>query len=310
MDYREYERLFNSGNDDALLDAFFHEDCEFVATTRALKGRKALKEFLAWAHDGVREVMRPQLVIQEKDHIFVEVDMDFHATKERPDFPFGHMRPGDLITVKFFVTYYLRDGKVARLNSATWPPEYQVTKLKRLGAHPSQLAAFHSYIAAFSNGDCERFTSFYTDDVVLQLASVGDDQGQARHRGSSTRSSSSRCARARSSTRRSRTTTRSRCDSTTCFTAIADAPDFPVMPLKKGEEVRGQTFVHYTAARRAHQPHPCGPRGGDGEGCGHATRRPSRSNYWSLQVDSGRRRGMRPRDERERVLSVSSHGRL
>jgi hypothetical protein len=35
-------------------------------------------------------------------------------------------------------------------------------------------------------------------------------------------------------------------DSTTCFTAIEDAPDFPVMPLKKGEEVRGRTFVHYT----------------------------------------------------------------
>ncbi|MBL8552147.1 MAG: nuclear transport factor 2 family protein [Hyphomonadaceae bacterium] len=245
MDYGAYERLFNSGDDAALLDAFFHEDCEFVATTRALKGRKALKDFLAWAHEGVREVMRPQLVIQEKDHLFVEVDMDFHATKERPDFPFGHMRPGDLITVKFFVTYYLRDGKVARLNSATWPPEYQVTKLPRLGAHPSQLAAFHAYIAAFSNGDCERFTSFYTDDVVLQLASIGTiegkqgianfysklfrqvREGQIIHAAMANDDAIS-------------------LDSTTCFTAIADAPDFPVMPLKKGEQVRGQTFVHYT----------------------------------------------------------------
>lgn len=246
MDFREYERRFNAGEDEALVDEYYAEDCEFVATTRHLKGKQALKDFLAWAHDGVREVMRPQVIVEGRDHLFVQVDMDFHATKERPDFPFGHLRPGDLITVKFFVTYHLNEeGKVKRLDSVTWPPEYQVSKLPRLGGHPSQLAAFHAYISAFSAGDVERFPSFYTEDVTLELGSVGIiqgrqgiadfytnlfrkiEEGQIIHAALANDQAIS-------------------LDSTTCFTAKEDAPDFPVMPLKKGEQVRGKTFVHYT----------------------------------------------------------------
>ena len=30
--------------------------------------------------------------------------MDFHASKPRSDFPFGALQPGDLVTVKFFVS--------------------------------------------------------------------------------------------------------------------------------------------------------------------------------------------------------------
>lgn len=244
MDYREYERLFNTGRDEELLDRYFLEDCEFVATTRHLHGRQALKEFLAWAHDGVREVMRPQLVVQEKDHLFVEVDMDFHATKSRPDFPFGALEPGDLITVKFFVTYYLENGKVRRLNSVTWPPEYQVSKLPRLGAHPSQQAAFRAYVAAFSNGDVTRFPTFYTEDVVLELSSVGVIEGRQGivdfYSNLFAKVSENQIIHAALMDDHAISL-----ESTTCFTAIEDAPDFPVMPLRKGEEVRGRTFVHY-----------------------------------------------------------------
>jgi hypothetical protein len=35
-------------------------------------------------------------------------------------------------------------------------------------------------------------------------------------------------------------------DVTSTFTAIEDAPDFVVAPLKKGEFVRGRVFVYYT----------------------------------------------------------------
>ena len=246
MNFREYERRFNAGEDEALVDEYYAEDCEFVATTRHLKGKQALKDFLAWAHDGVREVMRPQLVVEGRDHLIVQVDMDFHATKARPDFPFGAMLPGDVITVKFFVTYHLNEaGKVKRLDSVTWPPEYQVSKLPRLGGHPSQLAAFHAYIAAFSNGDVRRFPSFYTEDVTLELGSVGIIEGRQGIADFYTKLfksvSENQIIHAAIANDDAISL-----DSTTCFTAIEDAPDFPVMPLKKGEEVRGRTFVHYT----------------------------------------------------------------
>jgi hypothetical protein len=172
LNYDEYVAVFNTGDDAKLVDRFFAEDVAFSGGTRDYRGKAALKAFLDWAHDGVREVLRPQNVLQRADLIFVEADMDFHAVKERPEFPFGHLYPGDSLTVKFFVTYRLRAGKIVELKSMTWPPGKGVTNLPRLGGHPSQLAAFRAYVAAFSNADFERFPRFYTEDVRLELESV------------------------------------------------------------------------------------------------------------------------------------------
>ncbi len=178
IDYREYEALFNTGDDDALCERYFADDVAFTGGARAYEGRKALRDFLRWAHDGVREVMRPQNVIYGDDLLFAEVDMDFHATKERPDFPFGHLHPGDTVTVKFFVTYRLRNERIVELKSMTWPPGKGVTQLPKLGAHASQLAAFRAYCSAFSNADFERFPRFYTEDVRLELGSVPPIEGR------------------------------------------------------------------------------------------------------------------------------------
>ena len=42
--------------------------------------------------------------------------MDFHATRDRPDFTFGPLKQGEFTTRKLFVLYTLRDGKVAQLH--------------------------------------------------------------------------------------------------------------------------------------------------------------------------------------------------
>ena len=244
LDYRDYEALFNTGDDDALCERYFAEEVTFTGGARAHQGRKALREFLRWAHDGVREVMRPQNVLQREDLLFAEVDMDFHATKERPDFPFGHLRPGDLVTVKFFVTYGLRGDRIVELKSMTWPPGRGVTQLPRLGAHPSQQAAFRAYCSAFSNADFERFPSFYTEDVRLELGSVPPILGRqgivdfyrpmfGRVREQLTIESVSASDE------------RIELDAITRFTAVEDAPDFVVGPLKKGEYIEGRVLVSY-----------------------------------------------------------------
>src|SRR6185437_5404103 len=204
-----------------------------------------LLELLHWAHDGVREIIRAQTVLQDENHLFAEIDMDFRASRARPDFPFGALAPGDIRTVKFFVLYRLRDGKVAHLKAATWPPEVGVTKATpRLGGSLEQRQAFMEYTRAFSNAEFERFSQYYTDDVICTLTAgivlrgrdgivefyremfkrvrekltlhhlIADDTGLAA-------------------------------DITSQFTAIEDAPDFVVAPLKKGELVRVPVFVHY-----------------------------------------------------------------
>jgi ketosteroid isomerase-like protein len=244
INYQEYEQLFNTGDDAALVERYFHDDVVFTGGAREYRGKAALKGFLDWAHDGVREVMRPQNVLHGADLLFAEVDMDFHASKERTDFPFGHLRPGDQVTVKFFVTYRLRDGKVAELKSMTWPPGKGVSQLPRLGSHPSQLAAFRAYTAAFSGANFERFPSFYTEDVRLELGSVPPILGRQgiidfyrpmfeRVRESLTVNSVSATA------------DRIELDAITRFTAIKDAPDFVVGALKTGEYIEGRVLVSY-----------------------------------------------------------------
>ena len=245
MNYEDYITVFNTGDDESLVERFFTDDCVMTGGSREYHGMDELKSFLAWAHDGVREVMRPQNILQGRELIFVEVDMDFHATSERPDFPFGHMHPGDLITVKFFVTYTLRDGRVAELKSMTWPPERGVTKLPRLGSHPSQAAAFHAYAAAFSNADFDRFPAFYTEDVVLELSSVGRIEGRQGiidfYRPV--------FAKVREDLTINALNTGDdiiELDAVSRFTALEDAPDFVVAPLKQGEYIDVPVLVTYT----------------------------------------------------------------
>jgi ketosteroid isomerase-like protein len=245
MNYADYIKAFNAGDDVALVRTFFHDDVHFQSGQRILRGADELLKFLEWAHDGIREIIRAQVVLRDEHHIFAEIDMDFHATRDRPDFTFGALKQGELTTVKFFAVYYLREGRIARFKSATWPPNLGVSKpTPRLGGSLEQRQAFNEYTRAFSNADFDGFSRFYTDDVWCELPSrvlegregivgfyremfktvresltlhqlVADDNGIAA-------------------------------DITSQFTAIEDAPDFVTAPLRKGEFVRVRVFVYYT----------------------------------------------------------------
>ena len=208
-------------------------------------GHAGMRAFLEAAHDGVRECPRVQHYVQDEHNVFAEIDMDFHATKHRPDFPFGEMFPGDSLTVKFLARYELDEAqKVRRLVTMAWPAGRAVTTLPPLGAHPSQIAAYHAYAAAFSAGDPSRYRRFYCDDVVLELPSVGRFEGAE--------------AIADFYTQMFRSVVETLTihaldasdeelvvDCTSRFTAIADAPDFAVGALKQGEFVDVRVKVTY-----------------------------------------------------------------
>ena len=244
LNYKDYENLFNTGDDAALVERFFDDEVVFSGGSREMRGKQGLMQFLNWAHDGVREVMRPQNVLQQADLLFAEVDMDFHASKERPEFPFGHLYPGDLVTVKFFVTYRLRNDKVLELKSMTWPPGKGVTQLPRLGPHPSQLAALGSYYAAFREGQFDRMVKFYTPGVILQLGSVPPLVGREAI-ADFYRTMYERVGEQLTINDIKATTEAIEADATTRFVAIEDAPDFVVGALKKGEFIEGRVLVRY-----------------------------------------------------------------
>jgi hypothetical protein len=133
FDFYKYIEIFNSGDDKAMLDKFWVDDLE-VYSARGneagllASGKEGFLKFLDWAHDGVREIMRIQVMIQNENNLFAEIDMDFHASKDRPDYPFGHLKPGDFITVKMFCLYFLRGDRIEKLKMGSWAPNVGVTK--------------------------------------------------------------------------------------------------------------------------------------------------------------------------------------
>jgi predicted SnoaL-like aldol condensation-catalyzing enzyme len=263
FDYEAYIADFLTGDDEGLVERWFAEDCAMESGSGTFEGREGMRRFLAWAHDGVRECPRIVSYVQQGRDLFAEIDMDFHATKERADFPFQHLFPGDSITVKFLAHYILnQEGKVWRLKTMTWPAGKGVTKLPPLGPHPSQMAAYGAYTAAFSAGDPERYTRFYTDDVELLLGSVPPMQGKAAIADFYTEM----FKRVRESLTVHAITASEQeivSDTTSRFTAIADAPDFVVGALAKGDYIEVRVIVTYTlrdglieriAVKRAGEP--------------------------------------------------------
>ena len=123
FDYEAYVADFLTGDDEALVARWFAEDCAMESGSGTFEGHAGMRRFLAWAHDGVRECPRIVAWVQQGRDLFAEIDMDFHATKERADFPFQHLFPGDSITVKFLAHYILDEaGQIWRLKTMVWPP--------------------------------------------------------------------------------------------------------------------------------------------------------------------------------------------
>ncbi len=245
LDYHAYIRDFNSGDDRGLVEKYFTPDTQMITSSGVRSGHKGLNEFLAAAHDGVREIIRPQVVMWDADHIFAEIDMDFVASKARPDFVFGPMLPGDIRTVKFFAHYTVVNGRIRTLKTMTWPPESGVTKAPRLGSAAGQRAAFLAYTRAFSGGLAEKFSAFYTDDVKLQLSTVGTLDGKQAIVDFYTKMF--RTVREDLEIRQVVFDDHAIAgDFVSVFTAIADAPDFVVAPLRRSESIRVPVFVYYT----------------------------------------------------------------
>jgi hypothetical protein len=244
MNYDAYVRLFNEGDDRALVERYFAEDCTMISAARIMRGHDELIEFLEAAHDGVREIARPQRVLQDEHSILAEIDMDFIASKPRPDFLFGELQPGDILTVKFLVAYSLEGGKVVELKSMTWPAERGVSKAPMLGPSPGQQAAYFAYAAAFSNADMERASRFYTEDCTLELGSVPPLIGRQAIVDFYT----AMFPKVRETLLVHQMVMDEdgiAVDVTSTFTAIEDAPDFVVAPLAKGQSVSVPVFVHY-----------------------------------------------------------------
>lgn len=115
----------------------------------------------------------------------------------------------------------------------------------RLGDRPEQLTTFRDYLAAFSAGDLDRFPRYYTDDIQFDLTVAPVLDGKAEVIA---------FYREMFSVIKERVTLEQVAatpdgifaDIDVLFTAIKDAPDFPLRPMKAGTTLSARFQVVYT----------------------------------------------------------------
>ena len=134
MDYSEYLKIYNSGDHRELIRRFCTDDVVLEAGSlqRIFRGKDEVLEFMLGLQDGIRDVLRAQ----DENHIFAEANMDFHAQRDLPDFPFGALKFGEYLTIKVFVVYYFRDGRICRFKTSLWPTNFGITDPPTRGFGP------------------------------------------------------------------------------------------------------------------------------------------------------------------------------
>ena len=117
--FRDYIAAFNRG-DTAAYGAFYRDDVVLViADHTELRGRQAIFDFYARVRAGSERMIRVVDVIARADLLAAELESEFVATRDLPDFPSGPMRSGDRLSINSFVFYDLEDGLYRRIRAAT-----------------------------------------------------------------------------------------------------------------------------------------------------------------------------------------------
>jgi hypothetical protein len=119
MDYEAYLSSFNSVEDKETLLEHYAPD----ARIEGANGLTSLDDFLDQlrnVRDGVRVTAVPITVLGDENRIMAELDITYLAERDRPDHPMGPLRAGESVTMRFFSSYDLEDGRIVRFSRAFW----------------------------------------------------------------------------------------------------------------------------------------------------------------------------------------------
>jgi ketosteroid isomerase-like protein len=116
--FAAYIDAFNR-DDYAAFGDYYNEDVVLViAGRRELRGREAIFEFYRTVKAQTRRTIQVNKVIAAPNRIAAELQSEFLALEDLPDFTAGPMKKGGRIFINTIVIYELRNGKFSRIRSA------------------------------------------------------------------------------------------------------------------------------------------------------------------------------------------------
>lgn len=117
-DFATYVDAFNRG-DYATFGDFYHEDVVLtIAGKRELRGRQAIFDFYKTVKSQTRRTIQINNVITAGNQLAAELQSEFEALEDVPDFIAGPMKKGGRIFINTIGLFELRDGKFVRIRSA------------------------------------------------------------------------------------------------------------------------------------------------------------------------------------------------
>ncbi len=117
--FQAYIDAFNR-NDHAYGDYYDENVVLVIAGNTELRGRQAIHDFYRDVKTQTRRTIQVNRYLSTPDRIAVELQSEFLALEDVPDFTAGAMQKGDRIFINTFVIYELKDGRFARIRSAVF----------------------------------------------------------------------------------------------------------------------------------------------------------------------------------------------
>ena len=116
--FSSYIDAFNR-DDVATYGDYYAPDVVLVLAGKTeLRGRQAIFDFYKSVKSQTQRTLRINKFVATPEHIAVELESEFLALQDLPQFTAGPMRKGGRIFINTFVLYDLRDGKFSRIRSA------------------------------------------------------------------------------------------------------------------------------------------------------------------------------------------------
>ena len=116
--FRDYIDCFNR-NDFAGFSRYYADDVVLELPKKELRGRQAIVDFYRIVKARIRETLQiNEIVAVDDEGLAAEVDTEFYALEDWPDFIVRPVKKGDSIRIVSFVHYRIREGRVAHIKSA------------------------------------------------------------------------------------------------------------------------------------------------------------------------------------------------
>jgi hypothetical protein len=116
--FASYIDAFNR-NDVATYADYYDDDVVLVLAGKTeLRGRQAILDFYKVVKSQTQRTLRIKKFVAANNRLAVELESEFLALQDLPEFTAGPMYKGGRIYINTFVLYDLQDGKFARIRSA------------------------------------------------------------------------------------------------------------------------------------------------------------------------------------------------